>query len=111
MLFFCLPKRVLNQNGVDEVASWLNLKRFLIDFGDMKEKTVEMVVIWNFYLSYSIALEVNKTASKEIIDFFGEDIYLGTLEDSFKYNSLSIEEKLKINNKLEQDMESEYKKI
>lgn len=84
MFLLACPGRALNQTGVDEVREWFSLKKFLVDFGDMKNKTAEMVILWNFYLTYSIALNVSQKASQEITDFFGENICLGKFESDFK---------------------------
>ncbi len=34
-----------------------------------------MIILWNFYLSYSVALGINGIASDEIKAFFGDAIY------------------------------------
>ena len=34
-----------------------------------------MVAIWNYYLTYSIALGISSIAGKEISNFFGPDIF------------------------------------
>lgn len=77
-LLFTKPLYTLNLKGVDEGDAWLDLKRFLIDFSEMKDKTSEMIILWNYYLTYSIALDVNSIASKEIKNFFGTNIYKST---------------------------------
>ena len=71
---FVLPMRMLNLKGVNERDAWLDLKRFLLDFAKMEEKTSDMIVLWNYYLSYSIVLDVDSIASKEIKHFFEKDI-------------------------------------
>lgn len=70
-IMFLNPKYAINQTGADELDSWLDLKRFLKDFSSIKDKTAEMVKIWNFYLSYSVALGISGKANKEIRTFFG----------------------------------------
>lgn len=74
-LMFATPLYVLNQTGVDEKDAWLDLKKYLLDFSDMKSKTLEMVSLWEFYLTYSIALGIPSIANKEIENFFGNDIF------------------------------------
>ena len=39
-----------------------------------KDKKVEDVALWDNYLTYSLALDVNDNVKKEIFDFFGKDI-------------------------------------
>ena len=34
-----------------------------------------MIYLWNYYLSYSIALGIDGVAKDEIVDFFGNNIY------------------------------------
>lgn len=82
MLILASPSRALNQTGVDEIGSWISLKNFLLDFGDMKNKTAEMVKIWDFYLTYAVALNVSDKAAKEINNFFGDNIYLGSFDNN-----------------------------
>lgn len=74
-LFFCTPMYTLNQKGTEELDCWLDLKNYLEDFSDIKNKTAEMIILWEHYLSYSVALNLKSLASKEITDFFGKNIY------------------------------------
>ena len=66
------PVRVLNSKGAYKRGSWNSLKKFLSDFSYMKTKTSEEIILWNFYLTYSIALDINSVANKEIKKFFNE---------------------------------------
>lgn len=116
MLLLVSPSRALNQTGADEINEWLSLKKFLLDFGDMKNKTAEMVKLWDFYLTYAIALNVSSKASQEIVNFFGNNITLGSLENNYKEtleNTFQKEENHRI--LLKQDImnivEDEYKKL
>ena len=68
-------KYVLTQRGVDERDSWLDLKKYLEDFTYIKEKKIEDVQLYNFYLVYSIVLSANKKVTKDISTFFGEALY------------------------------------
>lgn len=74
-LFFASPCFVLNDEGIEEKDKWLDLKRYLEDFSNMKQYTTEMVSVWEFYLTYSIALGIKSISSKEIESFFGDNIY------------------------------------
>ncbi len=128
MLMLANPERVLNKVGVDEICEWLSLKKFLVDFGDMQNKTAEMVAIWDFYLTYSIALNVSQKASDEINRFFNDNIFVGILGDQ-QINDIdqtpielgftgTVQNSLLDNNKdniffdkLKLEIEEEYKKL
>lgn len=125
LLFMVNPKRVLNKTGVDEICEWLSLKRFLKDFGNMKDKTAEMVKIWDFYLTYSIALELSNKATDEIVNFFGDNILIGSIDvynvqniradiSTISYNSTinnNNQNKIKLFEQLKIEIEEEYKKL
>lgn len=72
---FTMPAYVLNAKGTDEKDNWKDLKRYLLDFSNIKEKSSEMVKLWQFYLTYSVALNIYSIASSEIESFFGNEIY------------------------------------
>lgn len=74
-LLFAAPLCVLNEKGIEEKDNWLDLKRYLIDFSNIKEKSIEEITLWQFYLTYSIVLDIKSEASKEIGSFFGKKIY------------------------------------
>ena len=80
-LLFAAPQCVLNDIGIEEKDNWLDLKRYLKEFSNIKEKTIEEVKIWQFYLTYSIALDIRSKANKEISSFFGKKLYT-----NFGYN-------------------------
>ncbi len=74
-LFFATPTYLLNDAGAELRDSYLDLKRFLLDFSLIQDKTSEMIRLWNYYLSYSIALGIEGIANDEIKEFFGNEIY------------------------------------
>ena len=74
-LLFSLPNYLLNDSGAELKDNYLDLKNFLLDFSLIKDKTSEMIVLWNYYLSYSVALGIEGIASNEIESFFGNEIY------------------------------------
>lgn len=78
------PAYLLNEYGVEILDEFLDLKKYLIDFSSIDKKSAEMIVLWNHYLSYSIALDIDGIASNEINDFFGNDIY--NVNNSTEYN-------------------------
>lgn len=100
-ILFASPKYILNKEGVEQRDSWLDLKRFLIDFGDIKNKTPEMTVLWDYYLTYSVALGIDGIANQEIESFFGKEIYNGFIENEGNvYISNSPSEKSMIENNI-----------
>ena len=72
---FGSAQHILNDRGADEKDKWLDLKKFLIDYSMIEDKPAEMIAVWEFYLTYSIVFNISDVASKEIHDFFGEEIY------------------------------------
>lgn len=69
------PKCVLNKLGVEEKDAWKDLKKYLLDFSYIQDKSIEMIKVWNFYLTYSLVLNIETKASQEIEEFIGEKIY------------------------------------
>ena len=65
----------LNDKGTELKDEYLDLKKYLEDFSLIDKKTSEMISLWDFYLSYSVALGIKGIASKEIKNFFGNEIY------------------------------------
>lgn len=88
-LLFSTPLYVLNQIGANEKDSWLDLRKFLLEFSNIKDKTVEMIKIWNYYLTYSVALNVDTFASNEIKTFFGDNIFYGNKKEFVGKNDLT----------------------
>ena len=74
-ILFSPPSYLLNDNGAEIRDSYFDLKKYLTDFSFITDKTSEMIVLWNYYLSYSIALNMEGEAYKEIDNFFGNEIY------------------------------------
>lgn len=75
MKVFAPLKYVLTDKGVNIKDEYLDFKKYLTDFSLIPEKKVEMIYLWNYYLSYSIALGIDGVAKDEIVDFFGNNIY------------------------------------
>ena len=80
----------INQKGVEVRDKFLDLKRFLIEFSKINEKTSEMISLWDFYLSYSIALGIEGIANEEISNFFGNNIY--NLSNINNYDKLGYQD-------------------
>ncbi len=120
IIFFC-PTYSVNRTGSMQINSWIAVKKFLKDFMD-NEKGVEMVALWNYYLTYSLALDVNDNVKKEIFDFFGKDISdfkiipnNKNMKNTFGFSSytefpLYLETDIKDNNYIEVLIAEEMKK-
>ena len=80
----------INQKGAEVRDKFLDLKRFLIEFSKINEKTSEMISLWDFYLSYSIALGIEGIANEEISNFFGNNIY--NLNNINNYDKLGYQD-------------------
>lgn len=74
-LIMANPKCVLNNLGVEERDAWKDLKKYLLDFSYIKDKSIEMIKVWDFYLTYSLVLNIDTKANQEIEEFIGEKIY------------------------------------
>ncbi len=74
-ILFASPIYILNDEGIEEKDSWLDLKKYLQDFSNIQDKTTEMVVLWNYYLTYSMILDLPSISKEEITNFFGWNIY------------------------------------
>lgn len=83
---FATPYMYLNEFGVEEKDHWVDFKKYLIDFSNFKEKTTEMISIWDFYLTYSMVLDINSKLSEEIKNIFKDDIYNDYFENNKDVN-------------------------
>ena len=99
LLCFNNPAYTLNDSGSIEFNNWMALKKFLHEFTIIKERNAEMISLWSFYLTYSVALEENKIAKDEIIDFFGINIHAGNDANSSYNESYAFGKKLSDNEK------------
>lgn len=59
-------KDTYTKKGAEEYSRWKSFERFMLDFSLIDEKNYESVAIWGKYLSYSIALEINKKCDNEL---------------------------------------------
>lgn len=83
----CFVNYSLNDNGRKMIYEYLGLKKYLEEFSSISEKSSEDVILWDYYLPYSLALGINGLAFKEISDFFGYEIYNSYYTDSSKSDS------------------------
>ena len=63
------------KEGIEIADGYLDLKKYLKDFSIIKERSAKEIAIWDYYLSYSVALGIKSKAFKEINNFFGKEIY------------------------------------
>lgn len=87
ILLFANPSYTFNSEGVNLQSSYKNLKKYLKDFSQIENKNAQMVELWNYYLTYSIVLEINSVASNELKDFFGTGIFKGSHNTKKRYSS------------------------
>ncbi len=55
-----IKNHIYTSKGATEIRKWEKLKRYIKDFSLIKEKELQSVSLWNQYLAYAIALNVNK---------------------------------------------------
>lgn len=110
-MLFASPIYILNDKGIEEKDLWLDLKKYLQDFSQIQNKTTEMIVLWNFYLTYSMVLDLNSISKEEITDFFGENIYNTQIQgNEFASNNEEYKIIKKINhNEYPQNIEEEIR--
>lgn len=81
---------IYTSKGAREYTKWKRFQDFMEDFSLIDEKEHESVVLWGKYLSYSIALGINKKCDKELYDRIEKEYY-------FNYNVFSnIYEELRV---------------
>lgn len=59
-------KDTYTKKGAKEYSKWKKFENFIEDFSLIKEREHESVAIWGKYLSYSIALGINKKCDNEL---------------------------------------------
>lgn len=75
-------KDTYTDKGAREYARWKKFEKFIEDFSLINEKEHESVVLWGKYLSYSIALGINKKCDSELFKEIDKKY-------SFDYNILT----------------------
>lgn len=59
-------RELYTSKGAREYSKWKRFEKFIQDFSLIKEREYESIVIWGKYLSYSIALGINKKCDREL---------------------------------------------
>ncbi len=110
-LMFASPQCILNKIGVEEIDEWKDLRKYLLDFSNIEDKTMEMVKVWNFYLTYAMVLNINSKSNAEIEKFIGDRIYnkfenriTNTQEKKILERRLKVIKEEEIKEKIEQEL-------
>lgn len=61
-----LPLKRRTQDGADAYALWNGLKKFLIDFSNLKEAIPTSIAIWEQYLVYAVTFGISEKVIKEM---------------------------------------------
>lgn len=71
----------LNKEGKKELKKWLKLKRFMENYTLLKDRNMEEIVIYERYIPYAIALDVNVTYKDALFDIFEEEEFYSIIKD------------------------------
>ena len=79
---------IYTSKGAREFSKWKKFERFILDFSIIKEREHESVTLWGKYLSYSIALGINKKCDKEVYDKIEKEFLFDfdLFSDMYDYN-------------------------
>lgn len=50
--------------GIEEASRWLKFKDFIKDYGNLENVKLKEIVIWDKYLAYAVALDINEKYEK-----------------------------------------------
>lgn len=65
----------VKETTIIELQQWKGFKKYLEDFSNMSEKSVEDIKLWDYYLTYAICLEAAKESTSQLQDFYESYIY------------------------------------
>ena len=71
----------LNKEGKKELKKWLKLKKFMENYTLLKDRNMEEIVIYERYIPYAIALDVNVTYKDTLFDIFEEEEFYSIIKD------------------------------
>lgn len=57
---------ILNEKGMEEVAMWKGLKKYMEDYSMLNEKLVPDIVLWEKYLVYATAFGISKKVISQL---------------------------------------------
>ena len=75
LMFFTLPCNIYSQFGINEFFKWKALKLYLEQYSLIAEKDIKDICLWEHYLTYAVALDVNVEISEKLDAFYGQEIY------------------------------------
>ncbi len=78
--------------GNEDYTKWKALKKFMLDFGNMKEKDLPEIVLWEKYLVYAVTLgcatKLAKTMEVKMADM--NNVYNNNMFDPYAFNNMMI---------------------
>lgn len=63
-----INRKLYTLKGLKELKQWIKFKKFIINFSLIKQADFKSVMIWKKYLSYSMALDINKDYNDNFFD-------------------------------------------
>jgi uncharacterized membrane protein len=72
--------------GSDQHSKWHAFKRFLEDFSQMKEASINSIVVWEHYLVYAVSLGV----AQNVIDHMPELVNVSELDNTTMLNGVLL---------------------
>ena len=67
-LVYIKRKYKRTRKGIDIINKSYALRNFLKDFSDIQNKSEKDLILWEYYLVYSVALGVNEKINDKLID-------------------------------------------
>ena len=86
-----LSIKIYTPYGIDQFKKWKAHKKFLMDFGNFKEKELPEITLWEKYLVYATVLGCAKSLQKAMavhINNMGESINMNDLTTIYIMNSI-----------------------
>ena len=78
----------LSPYGEEELKKWIKFKKFIQDYTLLKERTIEEIAIYESYIPYAIALDVNVQYKNTKFDIFDETEFQSIVNESDSANFL-----------------------
>ncbi len=78
----------LSQYGENELKKWMKFKKFIQEYTLLKERTIEEITIYESYIPYAIALDVNVQYKNTKFDIFDENEFQSIVDESDSANFL-----------------------
>ena len=105
MIYFILYRK-RSQAGNEAYHKWMALKNFMIDFGNMNEKELPEITLWEKYLVYAVTLGCAKKLSKTMEIKIKELEATGATIDQTMFDTTRVHVWLSFNNHLTSAMTS-----